>query len=338
LFAQVVRFSTIGGRDMLNEKMTNIGQTALNGKNITDKEALSLVKAPLFELLFWANTVRTKFRKNKIDTCTIINAKSGRCPEDCKFCAQSSHYSTDVQNYPLVEEERILEVGHYASKIKAKRVGIVTSGRKLSDEELTKVCRAIKRLTRISNVIPCASLGKLTIDYADRLKEAGLGRYHHNLETSEKFFTNICTTHSYAERISTIKIAIEAGFEVCSGGIFGLGETWEDRVQLALTLRELGVTSIPINFLNPIVGTPFGENMLLLPLEALRIIAIFRLIHPKQEILIGGGREVVLRDLQSWIYYAGASGVMLGNYLTTTGRPPEENLQIIKDLELIIDE
>ncbi|MFH1096998.1 MAG: biotin synthase BioB [Candidatus Desantisbacteria bacterium] len=323
---------------MLNEKMTNIGQIALNGKDITDKEALFLVKAPLYELLFWANAVRTKFKKDKIDTCAIINAKSGKCSEDCKFCAQSSHYSTVVQSYPLVEEERILETGHYAGKVKAKRFGIVVSGRRLLDEEIDKICRAIKRLNRVSTVLPCASLGKLTIDYAERLKEAGLNRYHHNLETSERFFPNICTTHSYQERISTIKIAKDAGFEVCSGGIFGLGETWDDRVQLAIALRELGVTSIPLNFLNPIQGTPLGENKLLSPLEALRIIAIFRLIHPKQEIRIGGGREIVLRDIQSWIYYAGASGIMIGNYLTTPGRAPEENLQIIKDLELTIDE
>jgi biotin synthase len=323
---------------MISQKMTNIGEAVLLGKDITVEDAKYLIDVPLYELLFWANEIRTKFKKDKVDACAIINAKSGRCPEDCKFCAQSAHYSTTITSYPLVEEERILEGAHYAGKIKATRFGIVTSGRKLSEVEIDKICKAIKRLSRVSSIIPCASLGKLTIDYGDRLKEAGLKRYHHNLETSENFFPKVCTTHSYSERVSTIKIAKEAGFEICSGGIFGIGETWEDRLELAMKLRELDVNSIPLNFLNPVHGTPFDKHKLLPPLEALRIIAIFRFVHPKREIRICGGREVTLRQLQSWMFYAGADGIIIGNYLTTMGRAPEEDIELIKDLGLRLDE
>jgi biotin synthase len=166
------------------------------------------------------------------------------------------------------------------------------------------------------------------------LKDSGLSRYHHNLETDEEFFSALCTTHSFKERVETIKIAKEEGLEVCCGGIFGVGETWQARLNLAFKLKELEVDSIPLNFLNPIKGTPFENITPLHPLEILRIIAIFRFIHPKREIRICGGREVNLRDLQSWMYYAGADGAIIGNYLTTLGRPPEEDLKLIKDLGL----
>jgi biotin synthase len=296
------------------------------------EDAIYLTASPIFELLFWANFIRERFKAKKIDTCSIINAKSGRCPEDCKFCAQSAHYKTEVAQYPLVSREKVIESAHSARF--SKRFGIVTSGRSLKEDEIEKVCEMIEVIK--TNISPCASLGRLTRDYANQLKSAGLARYHHNLETSETFFAKICTTHTYKERIESIEVAKSAGLEVCSGGIFGLGEDWSDRISLAFKLRELEIDSIPLNFLNPVSGTPLGERERLSPFEALRIIAIFRFIHPKRDIKIGGGREVTLRDLQSWMYYAGANGVMIGNYLTTAGRPQEEDIRLIEDLGLCV--
>jgi biotin synthase len=323
---------------MLQRKLVEIASRVLDGKGeLQLDEAWSLTQIEgeqLYDLFFLANRIRAHFMGKKVELCSIINAKCGRCPEDCKFCAQSIHHSTQIDTFPLLSEEKICEGARLAQKMKAKRYGIVTSGRAVNAKELKTICKAIKRIKAEGHVYPCASLGRLTEEHALQLKEAGLTRYHHNLEVDEEFFPMICTTHSFSERVETVRVAKRVGFEVCCGGIFGVGESWRSRIGLAFKLKELEVNSIPLNFLNPIKGTPLENTPPLKPLEILKIIAIFRFIHPKREIKVCGGREVNLRDMQSWMYYAGASGTLIGNYLTTPGRDAEEDLQMLRDINL----
>ncbi|MFH0774996.1 MAG: biotin synthase BioB [bacterium] len=319
---------------MKDKRLEEIASGVCIEADIGMEDAIYLVASPFFELLFWANLIRERFKGKMIDTCSIINAKSGRCPEDCKFCAQSAHYKTEIPQYPLIDREKVAESAHSAKFSGAKHFGIVTSGRGLSQNEIERVCKMIEAIK--TDISPCASLGRLTENYASQLKSVGLVRYHHNLEAGETFFAQIVRSHTYKERIESIEIAKQAGLEVCSGGIFGVGESWQDRIELAFKLRELEVDSIPLNFLNPVPGTPLGERERLSPFEALRIVALFRFIHPKRDIKIGGGREVTLRDLQGWMYYAGANSVMIGNYLTTLGRPKEEDMRLIEDFGLYV--
>ncbi len=287
----------------------------------------------IFKLFDLANSKRVKIRGNNIDLCSIINAKSGACPEDCSFCAQSVHNRTGVKTYPLLTEEKIIEAALSAKKFGAKRFCIVTSGRKASEKEMEQICNFISNIKNLG-LLPCATLGLLNFSELKMLKDAGLHRYHHNLETSEAFFKEICTTHTFREKIVVLESAKSLGFSVCSGGIFGLGESWEDRIDMAFALRDLKVDSVPINFITPVRGTPIGNRELLNPLEALKIISIYRLILPESEIRICGGRPNTLRDLNSYIFMAGADGLLIGNYLTTPGRNPEDDLQMIKDLGL----
>jgi biotin synthase len=289
----------------------------------------------LFDLFAIANRIREKYRGNKVDLCSIINAKSGACPEDCFFCAQSAHSKTNINVYPLLDKEKILEAANYAKKYGAKRFCIVTSGKNPSDTELEKICASVSEI-RDMGFLPCATLGMLEKGQLAQLKDAGLYRYHHNLETSEAFFSEICTTHTYREKLKTIEAAKSLGLSVCSGGIFGLGETWEDRIDMAFALKEIDVESVPINFFTPVSGTPFGNMEPLSPLDALKIIALYRLILPDREIRICGGRLATLRELNPYIFFAGADSFLIGNYLTTQGKRPEEDLQMIKDLELEI--
>ena len=291
--------------------------------------------AELYELFALSNRIREKYRGNKIDLCSIINAKSGACPEDCFFCAQSAHSKTNINVYPLLDKEKILEVANYAKKYGAKRFCIVTSGKKPSDMELKEICTYISEI-RDMGFLPCATLGMLEKGQLAQLKDAGLYRYHHNLETSEAFFSEICTTHTYREKLKTIEAAKSLGLTVCSGGIFGLGETWEDRIDMAFALKEINIESVPINFFTPISGTPLGNMEPLSPLEALKIIALYRLILPDSEIRICGGRLLTLRELNSYIFFAGADSLLIGNYLTTQGKRPDEDLQMIRDLEFEI--
>ncbi len=307
-------------------------------RNIDKETALSLTKlngADLYDLFASANLIREKFRGNKIDLCSIISAKSGACPEDCSFCAQSAHSKTNAKVYPLLDKEKILDVAVTAKKYGVKRFCIVISGKKPSSRELDKICNFISEIKDLG-LLPCATLGMLDIEQLIQLKDAGLNRYHHNLETSEAFFSEICTTHTYKDKIKTIEAAKCLGLSICSGGIFGLGESWEDRIEMAFALTEIGVDSVPINFFTPIKGTALGSRESLSPMEALKIIAIYRLILTKSEIRICGGRPITLRDLNSYIFSAGADGLLLGNYLTTQGRNPEDDLQMIKDLGLEI--
>jgi biotin synthase len=296
----------------------------LLGRN--DDETLDVIAS--------ANEVRRHFKGNKVKLCSIVNAKSGRCPEDCGYCAQSSRHKTQIDIYPLMSADEINEKAKKAKKEVAAYFSIVTSGKGISSEkEMDEICLALKKIGSI-DINRCASLGILSIDQLKKLKAAGLKKFHHNLETSKSHFGKICTTHKYEDRIATIKAAKEAGLSVCSGGIFGLGESLAQRVELAFTIKELDPDSIPINFLNPIKGTKLEKNRLLEPFEALRIIAMFRFVMPKKDIVICGGREVTLRSLQPLMFSAGANMTLLGNYLTTAGNKPEDDIKMIEDLGL----
>ncbi|MDD5474365.1 MAG: biotin synthase BioB [Candidatus Methanoperedens sp.] len=317
--------------------LQNIQSKLENGDSINLTEAMELVNlqgSECMELLSLANNIRSKLG-DRIDLCSIVNAKCGLCPEDCKFCAQSVHNDADVTPYPLMDEEDILNMALMMQEEGAARFCIVTSGKETANEDFERILGAIKRIRRETSLSICISIGTLTKESARELKKAGAARIHHNLETSEGFFKNICTTHTYAEKIRTIQIARDAGLEVCCGGIIGLGESAKDRLELAFTLHELDVDSIPINILAPIAGTPFSGAEPLTPMEVLKTIAIFRLILPQKNIRVAGGREKNLRDLQCLCLLSGANGLLLGNYLTTLGRAPREDIRMILDLGLI---
>jgi biotin synthase len=311
----------------------------LDGGQINREEALWLFRleapADILDLLAWANRLRTSFKGNKIHLCSIVNAKAGGCPENCKFCAQSAFYQTEAPRYGFIDREPVLAAAEEARCNGVVGLGLVAAWIGLTDGPLLdEVCDRIRDVAQ-AGVRADASLGLIPSQgVADRLKAAGLQCYNHNLETSRRFFPQQCTTHTYEDRLQTIRFLKNAGISICSGGIIGLGETREDRADLALALREIGAHVVPINFLNPIAGTPFANNPPLPPLELLQTIACFRFVLPRQEIMVAGGRTVNLRDLQSMIFMAGASAVMIGNYLTTLNQPPEKDLQMIKDLGL----
>lgn len=318
--------------------IATVADRIVAGGSITVDEALSLTVirgADLFFLFAEANRIKEHFIGEKIHLCSIINAKSGRCPENCAFCAQSAHFKTGTPVFPLVDEEQMVVCAREAQANGSTCYGIITSGTGITKgEELERVCRAVRRIREETSITPSCSLGIIDAATAMALKEAGVETYHHNLETARSFFPNICTTHNYEKDVDTVRIAKAAGMKVCCGGIFGLGETVAHRVELAQTLRELDVDSIPLNFLNPIPGTRLEAADFITPLDCLTTIAIFRLILPAKKLSVCGGREKNLRDLQSWMFLAGASGTMIGNYLTTQGRLPEDDWQMLRDLEL----
>lgn len=265
-------------------------------------------------------------------TCAIINAKSGRCSEDCAFCAQSRFHNTVAPVYPLLEEKAIIERASLLAEKKVTRLGLVTSGAGPSRADFDKLCAVAGKIRERFPLQLCASLGVLDDGKARSLKQAGFTSYHHNLETARSFYPHICASHSYNSRRETVLRAKAAGLRVCSGGLFGLGESWEQRLELAETLRELDVDSIPINFLMPIPGTPLQRRKPLRPLEGLAVIALFRLLHPGKDIVICGGRSTTLGDWDRLVFFGAANGVMLGDYLTTNGNPFDRDLQILRDM------
>ena len=285
-----------------------------------------------FGVMAAASEIRDHFQGKRISFCGIINAKSGKCPEDCAFCAQSAHYKTKIQSYPLKRADDIIAAVQQAKTAGAEMFGVVTSGKGIkSKKEWSEILRAIEGIRNLG-VMPCASLGIITEERARALKDAGLYRYHHNLETSRSYFPNICTTHEYDEDVDTVRTAIDAGLSVCSGGLIGLGEGMSHRIELALTLRELGVDSVPINILDPIRGTPLGGRPPLPPLEILLTIAVFRFLLPDRDIRLCGGKEKNLRQLLPLAVVAGCNAFMTGDYLTTPGRDPKLDLEMIRDL------
>jgi biotin synthase len=311
--------------------LKNIEEKVLGGSKISRDEALFITSLPgqeIFDLISSANRIRHYFRGDSVDLCAIINAKSGACSEDCSYCAQSAKSTTEINTFQLVEKERVMEKAEEAKKGGAKRFCIVTSGKKASPRDLAKIASMVSGVRRLG-LLPCATLGLQSKEDLLLLKDAGLERYHNNLETSEGFFPEICTTHTYRDKIETIRAVKSAGLSLCSGGIFGLGETWEDRIDMAFELRDIGPDSVPINFLTPVKGTRLGLQKLLDPFDALKIISLYRFILPDKEIRVCGGRIQTLGELHSFIFPAGADGLLTGNYLTTLGRNFEGDLKLI---------
>jgi len=295
------------------------------------KEILQTPDADILGILNGADLIRGHHFGKEIHLCTICNGKSGRCSEDCRFCSQSAFYSTDAPVYPIMEKDGLVKGGIHASGTPINRYSIVTTGKGLPAGEIKAVAEAMAELDGLK-IGRCASLGILDEEELKILKDAGVNRYHHNLEAGKGYFREVCTTHTYEERADTILSAKRMGMEVCAGGIFGIGETDDHILELALDLRRLGVDSIPINFLIPIKGTPFETMHNLTPLKCLKIIALFRYVLPDREIIICGGREQNLGGLHSMIFYAGASAIMTGNYLTREGRTLEKDLDMIHSL------
>lgn len=311
---------------------------AAEDQSLTFEEAIFLANLDdsyIFDLIASANRLREKFKGKKISLCAILNAKSGNCSEDCIFCSQSVHHNTTIAEYPLLKSDIIVKKAEEALSLKAQKFGIVTSGKSINNkQELDEICKAIRKIKEEGKIHRCASLGVLGTKELLQLKEAGLEEYHHNLETARSYFPNVCTTRDYEDDIETIRNAKSVGLKTCCGGIFGLGETPEHRIELAFTLKELDVNSVPLNFLYPVKGTRAAEFPPLKPFEILKTIALYRFMLPTKNIKIAGGREHNLRDLQSLIFAAGANSTMVGNYLTTNGRNFNDDLQMIKDMGL----
>ncbi|WP_147819955.1 biotin synthase BioB [Salidesulfovibrio onnuriiensis] len=318
----------------------SIAEKAMNGQAPDDAEIRAIIDADeesLPALLEQAHRIRTRFSGQTVSLCAIVNARSGRCSEDCSFCAQSSHHSTRAPEYPLLAPDEIGRAARRAAQNGARRFGIVASGKFVGGSDFQGYLEAV-RLVAEAGLLPDLSPGILTRGQILALKEAGLFGYHHNLETSASHFPQVCTTHSYEEDVQAVRTALECGLYVCSGGIFGIGESWDDRVELALMLRELGVPSVPVNFLTPIPGTPLEHREVLRPAEALKIVALFRFLLPDRAIRICGGRLAVFGEgRKAELLRAGADGLMVGDYLTTKGGEIRSDLGDIERAGLVIE-
>ncbi len=304
----------------------------LLGEQITRPEAITLYAQPLKELCETANEIREHFCSNSFDICTIINGKSGRCSENCRFCAQSAHNHTGADEYPLLSTKEILTQAKLNDDKGVLRYSIVTSGKRLSDDEVDKMCETIRMIKAQTGISVCVSFGLLNEEQYGKLKEAGVSRVHNNLETSRRNFPNICTTHTFDDKVAAIRAAQSVGFTVCSGGIMGLGETVEDRIDMAFTLCELGIKSVPVNMLNPIPGTPFAQNKKLTADDMCRIVAVYRFILPDASIRLAGGRGL-LPDKGRSCFLSGANAAISGDMLTTAGITVETDMQLLKELE-----
>lgn len=311
--------------------VTDLKEKVLNGGLIDKSDAMQLWKADYDELCSAANEIREKFCSNNFDICTIVNGKSGKCSENCKFCSQSSFYHTCAGEYPLLDKESIVKEAMKNAEQGMLRFSIVTSGRRLNDKEVDIMCDVIREIRKNTDISICASFGLLNEEQYRKLKDAGVARIHNNIETSENNFPNVCTTHTFSDKINAIKAAQKAGLDICSGGIMGLGENNEDRVDMAFTLRELNVKSIPVNMLNPIPGTPFENNKKLTEKDMCRICAVYRFILPDAFIRLAGGRGLMENKGRD-CFLSGANAAISGNMLTTSGITFETDLALLKEL------
>jgi biotin synthase len=315
--------------DRLTEKV--LAGEAPSGDDLS--YVASLAGDELFKLFSAAGRIRGRYRGSRVDLCSIINAKSGACSEDCSYCAQSSKSNAGVPVHPLMNESVVLEKAGEAKDAGVRRFCIVTSGRKVGKGELKEISSMIGKVRGLG-LLPCATLGLLEKDELSLLRDSGLERYHHNLETSERFFPEICSTHTYADKIRTIEAAKSLGLSLCSGGIFGIGESWQDRIEMAQTLRALNVDSVPINFLIAVKGTAMEGKVPLHPFDALKIISLYRFALPQKEIRVCGGRRQILGEFNSMVFMAGADSLLTGNYLTTAGTPYDDDLRLIRQYGL----
>lgn len=321
------------------DRIKEIAEEAVNKKGISERNALFIAQIsnesiPL--LFYYASHLRETFRGKVVELCAIVNAKSGLCTEDCAYCSQSAISKAEIPKYSLMETEEIIKRAQEARRYKVRRFCIVTSGRKPNKKEILSIAKTIGRIRNIG-ILPCATLGLVSEEDLRILKDNGLERYHHNLETSERFFPRLCSTHTYKEKLKTIEAVKKVGLSLCSGGIFGLGEEWHDRIQMGLRLREFDVDSVPINLLIPIKGTPLGERPMLNPFEALKIVSLYRFILPEKQIRLCGGRRQVLGEFNSMIFMAGADSILTGNYLTTLGKNYDDDLKLIRDMGLELE-
>ncbi|NPA16736.1 MAG: biotin synthase BioB [Aquificae bacterium] len=318
----------------MEDFIKNLAERVLSGDKLTREEGLRILSIPdelVPELVRQASTVREAVFGNQVEFCSLINAKNGACSEDCSFCAQSSKYPTPINAYSLVPEKEMIEGALKAVSINANRYCIVTSGRRATKEEVEQIASAVRKITESVPVKVCVSIGSIDEEDLKLLKEAGVDRVNHNLETSERHFKNIVTTHPWKERYETIKKIQSVGLSTCCGGIFGIGETDEDIVDLADTYRQLGVDSIPMNFLIPIPGTPLAGNRQLTPQKCLKIISLFRLFNPEAELRLCGGREQNLREFHDTAMEV-ANCLMAGGYLTRAGRAPGKDEEMVKKM------
>lgn len=325
--------------DQLALKITTIADKIMDGYSITIEESEELMQAEdsnIILLCAFANKIREAFTGNQVDLCSVINGKSGNCTEDCAFCAQSAHSHAKSKCHPLLDEDKLVDIAIQREMAGAKHCDIATSGLGYSgeEEEFQTILRAFGKMKEKTNLKLCACLGTLTKKAATALVECGVERYNHNLETAESFYHNIVTTHGYKERIDTIKYAKNAGMEVCSGMIIGLGETPGQRLEHTYLLRDLGVDSIPVNILSPIKGTRLEDAGPLSPLEILKTFAIIRFILPDKSIRFAGGRETALKSLQPLGLIAGLNGMLIGNYLTLDGQNASSDFDMLDSLQL----
>ena len=323
---------------MRKELIDGMIEIALKGQSISSDKALQLesfTHEELDYLFIGTDRIRDKFKGEDVKICSIVNAKSGRCVEDCSFCAQSSSFQTDAPETELISVEEMVAAAKEAEAFGANEFSIVASGTKMDDrKELDKVIAAVRRIKAETKLETCCSLGLMELDDLKELKAAGLDRCHHNLETAASFFNKIVTTHTYEDEVKAVQNAKEAGLQVCVGGIFGMGETFAQRVELAFSIRELGTQSLPINFLKPIDGTGLDHLETIEYYDALKTIALLRLVLPKIDLFVCGGREEVMTDKQEQLFAAGANGILGGNYLTTKGQDPKRDIEMIRSLGL----
>lgn len=317
----------------------SLADRSLAGEILTRDEARSVLQAEdavLLDQIAAAYRVRRHYWSNRVRLHYLLNAQSGMCPEDCHYCSQSKISTAEIEKYPLMAQDKILTAAKRAAELKAGTFCMVISGRSPNDATFDKVLAAVREVKANYDLKVCACLGLLSEDQTHRLAAAGVDRINHNLNTSEANTDRIVSTHTFSDRVATVKNVHAAGITTCSGGILGMGESNDDAIDLALSLRELGVTSVPINFLMPIPGTKFADIQQLTPQQCLRILCLFRFLLPAQEIRIAGGREVHLRSLQPLGLYV-ANSIFVGDYLTTQGQSATQDWEMIADLGFVLE-
>jgi len=324
----------------MDRLIRDIEESVIGGSDISFAQAEALTTVPIEKigsLTAAADNIRHHFRANEIDLCSIINARSGRCAEDCKFCAQSSSYKTYAIEYPMKSVPEILAAAHAAESTGARRFCIVTSGESLNERDFNVVLEAVAKIKAATDLKRCASIGRLTPGRSADLREAGLNRYHHNIETAPSFFENVCTTHTFVEKTGTIANVREAGIETCVGGILNLGESPTQRLEFAFALKELDPISVPVNFLSPRAGTPLADRPPMPSREAAKYLAIFRFILPRAFIRLAGGRAETFKDDLQLAFSSGINALLIGNLLTTNGPSVDADLQALSAMGFDVD-